>query len=80
MESAAWDDNGPSLGVSRALGYEENGDAILVSEGKSRRQVGLKITREQWEAHRKHDVEISGLEPCLELFGVAPEAAPGPDS
>lgn len=78
-ESGAWEDNAASLGVSRSLGYEENGDDLQVVEGKVRRQIRLKISPEQWEAHRTHKVEISGLEPCLELFGAA-ACAPDPKS
>ena len=69
--SGAWDDNPASLGVSRALGYEENGDDVLPREGKPARQVRLKLTRERWEERRRDDIVIEGLEPCLELFGVA---------
>lgn len=75
-ESGAWEDNGPSLGVSRSLGYEESGDEIQSSDDKPRRMIGLKLTRERWEAHRKHEVEISGLEPCLELFGADGSTSP----
>lgn len=56
------------------------GDDLQVVEGEARRQIRLKISRKQWEAHRKYDVEISGLEPCLELFGAAPPSEPDPDS
>ena len=79
-ESGAWEDNGASLGVSRSLGYEENGDELHVVEGVVRRQVRLKISREQWEAHRKYDVEISGLGPCLGLFGLGAESATDQES
>jgi len=70
-ESAAWEDNAPSLGVSRSLGYEENGDEWLLRRGQRDRQIGLVLTRERWEAHRPpYDIEIHGLEPCREMFGA----------
>ena len=81
-DSAAREDNGPSLGVSRSLGYEEDGDYYEAVKGERVRMVRIKLTRERWETHRKYDVEISGLEPCLELFGVKPDGqgVPDPDS
>ncbi len=79
-DSAAREDNDRSLGVSRALGYEENGDYYDVIRDERVRMVRLKLARDRWEAHRKYDVEISGLEPCLELFGVSTETEPDPGS
>lgn len=70
-ESAAREDNRPSLGVSKSLGYEENGDAVVSNSGKAIRQINLKLSRQRWESCRSHDVQISGLAPCLELFGAA---------
>jgi RimJ/RimL family protein N-acetyltransferase len=68
--SGAWHDNGPSLGVSRALGYEDNGDEIAMRRDAADRKIRLRLMREQWEAGRRADIEIIGLEPCLEMFGV----------
>lgn len=67
--SGAWEDNPSSLGVSRALGYEENGDQVLSRQSTAARQIGLKLTRERWDQRRRDDIVIEGLEPCLELFG-----------
>jgi RimJ/RimL family protein N-acetyltransferase len=66
--SGAWHDNEQSLGVSRALGYEENGDVVLSRRREAARQILLKLPREKWQ--RRDDIVIEGLEPCLELFGV----------
>jgi RimJ/RimL family protein N-acetyltransferase len=68
--SGAWHDNGPSLGVSRALGYEENGEDIVVRRDVADRQLRLKLPRAKWEPQRREDIEIIGLEPCREMFGV----------
>ena len=70
-DSAAREDNKASRGVSRSLGYEEDGDYFDLIRGERVRMCRIKLTREQWAANRKYEVEISGLEPCLELFGVA---------
>jgi RimJ/RimL family protein N-acetyltransferase len=69
-ESAAWHDNGASLGVSRKLGYEENGVDWLLRGEEPERQVRLLLTRERWEQDRRDDIEILGLEPCLPFFGA----------
>lgn len=68
--SGAWDDNPPSQAVSRALGYEDNGDLMMAREGKQARQLMFKMTRERWLERRRSDIVIEGLEPCLELFGA----------
>ncbi len=69
-ESGAWEDNAPSLGVSRSLGYEENGDAIDMRRGEAGRQIRLLLIRERWEAQRRDDIEIIGLDPCRPMFGA----------
>ena len=68
--SGAFDDNAASLGVSRALGYVENGDAIDVRRGKPARHVNLLLDRATWERNRRNDIRIEGLEPCLPMFGI----------
>jgi RimJ/RimL family protein N-acetyltransferase len=67
--SGAYEDNAPSLGVSRALGYEENGDVIAMRRDEAGRLINLKLPRERW--HRRDDITIANLEPCLGMFGIA---------
>ena len=69
--SGAWHDNKPSLGVSRALGYVENGDDTRMRRGQPDRHINLKLDREDWEPCRRDDVVIENLEPCLPMFGAA---------
>jgi len=69
-ESGAWHDNPASLGVSRKLGYEENGDEWMLRGDKPDREIRLVLHRERWEQHRRDDIEIVGLEPCLPFFGA----------
>lgn len=68
--SGAFADNAPSLGVSRKLGYAENGVTRRVRRGEPADEVGLRMSRADWERHRRTPVEIEGLEPCLPLFGL----------
>lgn len=70
--SGAWLDNAPSRGVSRALGYVENGEKVALRRGVADRHVDLRLDRATWETRRRDDIVIDGLEPCLELFGVGP--------
>ena len=69
--SGAWHDNPHSLGVSKALGYEQNGESLALRRGRPERQIRLRLTRDRWEATRRDDIDMEGLEPCLELFGAA---------
>ena len=69
-QTGAWADNAPSLGVTRKLGYEPEGHRRLLSRGAPREMLGYRLSRESWQARRRDDISIEGLEPCLELFGL----------
>jgi RimJ/RimL family protein N-acetyltransferase len=69
--SGAFEDNAASLGVSRHLGYEGNGDHFHNREGHRVREVRLKLPRSVWESQRRDDITITGLDGCLDWFGVA---------
>jgi RimJ/RimL family protein N-acetyltransferase len=69
-ESGYWHDNEPSSRVSAGLGYEPNGERIVLRRDKADRQLEVRLRREVWQSHRRDDIEIEGLEPCLELFGA----------
>lgn len=71
--SAAFEDNAASLGVSRRLGYESDGIVQSIRRGKAATQIRLRLSRSDWERRRRSDITISGLEPCLPLFGVGGE-------
>ena len=61
-QSGAWEDNKPSLGVSAAMGYEPNGEHIGVRQGRGDRLVHLRLPRTTWEARRRDDIRIEGLD------------------
>ena len=74
--TSAFEDNGPSLGVTRKLGYEPNGEDSLVRRGQSGRLLRFRMTREHWEANvRRDDIELVGIEACLALLGAAQPAS-----
>ncbi len=70
--SEAFVDNSSSVGVSRALGYRENGFSRAAPRGTPRAQVHFEMTREEWLARRDQlpRAEISGLRACLAMFGL----------
>jgi len=68
--SSAYAGNLASLGVSRALGYEENGVRRVAVESVVRDEILLRLTRERWAAHRHCEVEVFGLDSGREMLGV----------
>jgi RimJ/RimL family protein N-acetyltransferase len=67
----AWHDNHASLGVSRALGYQPNGELLHRRGEGVDVMVHLRLTREAWLARADPTaVTISGFEPCRPLFGL----------
>jgi RimJ/RimL family protein N-acetyltransferase len=73
--SGAFEDNEASLATSRAVGYDENGEARGHRSDGSVRSIRFRMGREAWERRRRADVEIIGLETCLDMF-VAPASTP----
>ena len=66
--SGAFEDNVASLATSRSIGYEENGEARGPRRDGSGRTIRFRLSRERWEQRRRHDIEIVGLEGCLDMF------------
>jgi RimJ/RimL family protein N-acetyltransferase len=70
--SGAFYDNAASLRVSEKLGYVPDGTETLLRRGEPARMVRLILTRQRWEEADSQGppVTISGLESCLEMFGL----------
>jgi RimJ/RimL family protein N-acetyltransferase len=68
--TAAFADNPRSLGVTRSLGYQENGWFIDDREGKPAKHLRFIMERADWESRRRDDIEVIGLEPCLRILGL----------
>ncbi|MEU5870362.1 GNAT family protein [Glycomyces sp. NPDC047369] len=60
--SDSLDGNGPSEGVSRKLGYRPDGIDHQVYKDQRVTSRRWRLTRADWEAHRRHDVRIDGLD------------------
>lgn len=70
--SSARTDNGASLGVSRHLGYRDDGVSLTDSPTGPAELTHLRLTAERWRASGQgREVDVEGLEPCLPWFGVA---------
>jgi RimJ/RimL family protein N-acetyltransferase len=63
-------DNAASNGVSRALGYEENGLGSIAPEGVARDSQLFRMTAERWRSRPRPTVVIEGLDACRDMFGV----------
>ena len=69
-ETGAWEDNTASIAVTRSQGYVENGDEHLDREGHPTRMIRFRLTREDWTRHRRSNIVVHNLDPCLELLGI----------
>jgi RimJ/RimL family protein N-acetyltransferase len=66
----AWHDNLASSGVSTSLGYRANGERLLLRRGEPTRMLDFRMERSDWEAVRRGDIVIDGLDPCLDVLGL----------
>jgi RimJ/RimL family protein N-acetyltransferase len=63
-------DNAASAGVSRSLGYEENGRGSLAPEDVARETQRFRMTLEMWRSRPRPAITTEGLEACRPMFGV----------
>jgi RimJ/RimL family protein N-acetyltransferase len=69
-KSEAFTDNRGSNGVSRALGYEPNGTTWASRRGTAAPMNVWRLTTERWQANRRDDIELAGVEACLPVLGL----------
>jgi RimJ/RimL family protein N-acetyltransferase len=73
--SGAHSDNLASLGVSRKLGYVEDGIERHVVRGRQITTIRLRMDRAGWHAQgERFPVDILNLEPCLPAFVTSTSA------
>ena len=65
--SSATMQNAASLGVSRRLGYQDNGVALIVETGGVAELQHLRLTKDRWAFGDQ--VEVENLGPCRRWFG-----------
>ena len=69
--SSAWHDNHASLGVSRSLGYRDNGVTTHRRGDGNDTMVHLRMTRDDWlQAAHGDDITIAGFEVCRPFLGI----------
>ena len=68
--TTAWHDNGPSLGVTRALGYTEQGRRRENREGSADELLAFDMTPEQFASIRPDEIEFSGVDAAREFLGI----------
>ena len=69
--TTAFFDNGPSLGVTRSLGYTATGVGRKVRRDVSTDSMLFEMTRDHWQQHlRADDISIHHLDACLPLLGL----------
>jgi RimJ/RimL family protein N-acetyltransferase len=69
--TAAFEDNAPSLGVTRSLGYAPNGSDRKIRRGKPATSLLFSLTSEDWTSRlRRDDIFIEGLAACSRLLGL----------
>lgn len=69
--TGAFADNHASLAVTRALGYQPDGELWRVRRGQRVRECRFRMSRDAWLPRRRTDIEIRGLAACHDMFGVA---------
>jgi len=68
--SDAFTDNHASNHVSRALGYQPNGSDWATRRGEAAELNRWRLTREEWSAGRRDDIELGGVAECLPVLGI----------
>ncbi|MFE6776105.1 GNAT family N-acetyltransferase [Streptomyces sp. NPDC057702] len=74
--TSAFEDNARSCAVSHKLGYAPDGLERVVSQGRPATLRRLRLARADWRPDPDLPITVTGLTPCLPLFGLDPRAAP----
>lgn len=65
-------DNPGSNGVSGSLGYQPNGVTWESRRGEPGLMQRWRLTRADWQKHRRDDIELHGVDACADVLGVRP--------
>lgn len=69
-QTAAWHDNAASLGVTRSLGYSEEGRRRMLRRRQPDEMVDFRMLRRHWETIRRDDIEIHGMPSARAFLGL----------
>ena len=64
-------DNPGSNGVSRAIGYQENGVTWATRRGEPGLMQRWRLTQKEWMGHRRNDIDLHGIAECRESLGLS---------
>jgi len=70
--TGAWHDNERSLGVTRSLGYAEEGRRRELRRGVPDEIVGFRMDRAHWATLRRDDISLHGIEAARSFLGLDP--------
>jgi RimJ/RimL family protein N-acetyltransferase len=68
--TGAWHDNDASLGVTRSLGYVEEGRRRQLRRGQPTELVGYRMTRDHWDTIRRDDITLDGVADARSFLGL----------
>jgi RimJ/RimL family protein N-acetyltransferase len=68
--TSAFMDNVSSSGVSRALGYVEDGHERLAPRGEARDMLRFLMTRDMWYSRERPPISVEGFDECRDMFGI----------
>lgn len=68
--TGAWHDNAPSTGVTRSLGYVEEGRRRELRRGAPDELVGYRMDRDHWATIRRDDITLHGVEQTRVFLGL----------
>lgn len=74
-ETSAFADNPASAGVSRKLGYRQNGSHVVVRDGVATVQHGFVMERGEWEDGLRAPARVEGWSPAAAALLGVPAAA-----
>lgn len=70
--TSAWSDNVASLGVSRAVGYVDNGVTAQRRGESAGEMIHLRLTRERWlTSGWAERMTVEGIDECMPFFGLS---------
>lgn len=67
--TGAFEGNASSARVSEKLGYTPNGEKLHAPRGAVVRERCYRLDRATWQARRRDDIELIGLDECRAMFG-----------
>jgi len=69
--TSAWEDNGPSLGVTNSLGYSIASKRRGVRQARAATMQKFEMSRADFTTRmQRSDVELRGVDDCLNLLGL----------